>query len=86
MKTENVQSIIRDLAYDNFNMYHECYPLNEDGTATDEASMAIQDLASNYFDNRQEAEIERDEALGITEIDYVDWCLNVFSNHIANSL
>ena len=83
MKTENVQSIIRDLAYDNFNMYPESYPLNENGTATGEASMAVQDLASNYFDNRQEAEIERDEELGITEIDYVEWCMAAFSNHIT---
>ena len=83
MKTENVQSIIRDLAYANFNMYPECYPLNEDGAATDEASMAVQDLASNYYDNRQEAEIERDEELGITETDYVEWCMAAFSNHIV---
>lgn len=83
MKTANVESIIKDLAYDNFNMYPESYPLNENGTATDEASMAVQDLASNYFDNRQEAEIERDEELGITEMDYVEWCMNAFSNHIT---
>jgi len=83
MKTANVESIVKDLAYDNFNMYPESYPLNENGTATDEASMAVQDLASNYFDNRQEAEIERDEDLGITKIDYVEWCMNAFSNHIA---
>ena len=83
MKTENVQSIIRELAHDNFNMYPECYQLNEDGTATDEAAMTVQDLALNYFNNRQNAEIERDEKLGITEIDYVNWCMDAFSDYIT---
>lgn len=83
MKLENVQSIIRELAYDNFRMYPQCYPLNEDGTATDEASMAVEDLALNYFDHRQDAEIERDEELGITEVDYVEWCMAAFSGYIT---
>jgi len=82
MKTADVESIVKELAYDNFNMYPKSYPL-KNGAATDEASMAVQDLASNYFDNRQKAEIERDEELGITEIDYVEWCMSALSNHIA---
>lgn len=79
--TENA---IYDLATENFNLYPESYPLNDDGTATDEASESVQDLATNYFENRTELDAERDEKADVTEIDYVEICMAAFAEWVQN--
>jgi hypothetical protein len=83
MKTENVKQTIQELFRQNFNLYPASYPLTESGLATNEASETVADVAKAYFEHRNESEIERDENLGITMIDYVDWCMDEFSSLIA---
>lgn len=85
MKTSNVEQIIKELFKANYNLYPESYPLNEDGDAFEnEASETAADVAKGYYANRNESEIERDENLGITEIDYVEWCMQELSNQFEN--
>jgi hypothetical protein len=82
MNKENVEQLIKQLTRECINAYPDAYPVNIDGTATDVASMAVADIASSYWENRNENEIERDENLNITESDYVEWCLETFSDLI----
>lgn len=77
---EHIERIIKDLAYDNFVIFPEMYPINN-GETTKEALYNLRDLASNYYENRTNNEISRDEQYGITEKHYHDWCLNAFENH-----
>jgi hypothetical protein len=81
MKKSNVEQIIKELAMNNFNLYSGSYPL-KNGLATEEATMSVQDLGISYYNNREESEFERDEELGITQIDYVDWCMDSFATWI----
>jgi len=81
MNKENVEQIIKELANDNFRMYPESYHL-DDNLATNEASENVQELGISYFQHRNEHEIERDEELNISQIDYVEWCMEEFSNLI----
>jgi hypothetical protein len=83
MKKQNVEQIIKELFRQNYNLYPESYPLNENGEAENEASENVADVAKGYYANRTESEIERDEQLGITEIDYVEWCMAEFSAQIT---
>jgi hypothetical protein len=92
----NVEQIIKKLFAENYKTYPESYPLttgyvnnsmpNPEGEllATDEAVMNVQDVAKMYYENRAEQEIDRDEKLGITEIDYVKWCMEEFGKQILN--
>ena len=79
MKTysENIQSIIRDLAIDNFNAYPECYPTSLNQECLDNLDL----LAESYWDNRTEEEIKRDEnaiSEPVTLEDYKNWVLWCF--------
>lgn len=85
MKKNNVETIVRELASENFNLYPESYPI-ENGIATDEASENAQDLGSRYFEVRTENEIERDQELGITEIDYVEWVMEEFGAWVQETI
>lgn len=73
MKIENVKQIIQELASENFEIYPESYPI-EDNEFSYEAAENMQELAKGYWDNRDENEIERDSDLGITlEDHYYVW-------------
>lgn len=85
MNQQNAKQIIQELARANFNMYPHSYPL-VDGLATEEATINAQELAIGYHDNRTEIDAERDEELGITKIDYVDWVMEEFSTWVQNEL
>ena len=85
MKKDNVEQIIRELFRQNFNLYPESYPMHDDGRATNEASENVADVAKGYYANRTEDEVLRDEELNITEIDYVEWCMEEFSNLIPEA-
>jgi len=80
MKTQ-IERIIKDLAYDNFKTYADMYPTFE-GKATEEATSNVKQLASNYYDNRTNEDIDRDEQYNVAEEDYQKWCLEAFKNHI----
>lgn len=95
MNKRNVETIIKDLFSQNYTSYEENYPLEEvfpdfinTGSkysyfiATEEATTNVQNTAINYFENRSKEEIERDEQLGITQIDYVEWCMEKFATLI----
>jgi len=75
---------VKELAKENFYLYPEDYPI-ENGLATDEASENIADLAENYWDNRTELDVARDEKESVTLIDYVEWCFSAFSETIINN-
>ena len=85
MKNENVKQIIQELARQNFNLYPESYPL-ENGLSTDEATTTAQEVAIGYWDNRNETEIERDEELSITKIDYVNWVMAEYESFIQEKI
>lgn len=94
MNRQNIETIIRDLFRQNFNLYPESYPLtteyvnsmipNKKGEllVTDEAAINAQEAAVGYWNNRNEDEIERDEKAGVTEIDYVEWVMAELSDLI----
>lgn len=85
MNTQNVKQIIQELARQNFRMYPASYPI-VDGLATDDAAINAQEVAIGYYDNRTELDRERDEELGITKIDYVEWVMEEFSTYVQNEL
>jgi hypothetical protein len=94
MTKKNIEQIIREMFRQNFSLYPESYPLttgpvnnqikNEGGDllVTDEAVINAQDVAKGYWSVRNEDEIERDERVGVTEIDYVDWVMAELSELI----
>jgi hypothetical protein len=63
MKKENIKQIICQLFMQNYNAY---------GNTQDTEVVAI---AQEYWDNRLETEIERDNAAGVTCEDYINWCI-----------
>ena len=75
---KNVERIIKQIATENFKLYPECYPINNNRTATDEATENVKELAKGYFRERNDFEIERDEKAGITEEDYIEWVKEAF--------
>lgn len=81
MGKQQIEQIIKDLARDNFNLYSEQYEL-KNGLATSEATETAQDLAINYYDNRTNEEIERDEDENITQIDYVNFVMAEFETWV----
>jgi len=81
MKKQNVETVLRELANQNFNAYPEDYPRTE-GEATDEATERAQDLALDYWENRNEHEIKRDDNLAVSKIDYVEWVCAEFSEWV----
>jgi hypothetical protein len=85
MQKENVQQIIMEYARENFNAYPESYPI-EEGLSTSEAMENAQDLGKNYFEHRNEIEVERDDALDITEIDYVEFVKAAFEDWVQNQI
>lgn len=85
MNTQNVKQIIQELARQNFALYPESYPL-ENSLSTNEATINAQELAIAYWDNRLETEEERDEALNISKIDYVNWVMEEYETFVQNQL
>lgn len=76
MQKSNVETIIKELAKENARLYPESYPI-ENGEFTNEACTNFCELAKQYFDNRTEEEIERDETCSTFPIDledYAKWC------------
>lgn len=86
MNKENVKQIVQELFRENIRLYPESYPLNEDGTATNEASEAVGNWAESIYKNRVEFDIERDQTLGVTQIDYVEWAFEAFSDKLPSDL
>lgn len=85
MNKQNVKQTIQELAGQNFNLYPEMYkPVN--GLATEESILTAQQVAISYWEHREEDEIERDEDLGITKIDYVDWVMAEYETYVQNLL
>lgn len=82
MDRQNIHQIIRELFIQNYNAYPESYPLTEDGLMSEEGTICAQEVARGYWDVREEAEIERDEIAGVTEIDYVEWVMAALSGLI----
>ena len=85
MEKSNVEQIIQELATQNFNMYNESYPI-ENNLATDEATENAQELAISYFEHRNESEIVRDNNLSITKIDYIDFVMSAFSTWVQEEI
>jgi len=83
MNRSNVETIIQELARDNFNLYSDDYQI-KNNEATSEAMETAQDLGIRYFEHRNENEIERDDSLNITKIDYVDFVMDAFSVWVQN--
>lgn len=75
--TENVKQVIQELFSQNFNLYPESYPLNADGSVSNEAKDAAENVARQYYAVRTDEEIDRDSQLNINEEDYVSWCVQV---------
>lgn len=75
---QKAENAITELAKENFTLYPEDYPI-ENGLVTNEASENVSGLAENYWNNRTELDIKRDEEGGVTLIDYVEWCQAAFS-------
>lgn len=73
MKKENIKQIIQGLFRENYHLYPNSYPVASDGQLKLEGAMAAQDVAINYWKERTELDIERDEQAGVTEQDYVQW-------------
>jgi hypothetical protein len=86
MQKENVEQIIRELFRENLRLYPESYPLTNQGGATQEASESVEGVASGYWDNRDELEVQRDQKLAITRVDYLEWCMNEFLSEIASAI
>lgn len=85
MQKQNIETIVKEYATENFNLYPESYPL-VDGLLSEEGALNYQDLAVNYWDHRNESEVERDNALDITKIDYVDWVGEAISTWIQEQI
>lgn len=84
MKTQNIEQIIKESARRNFNLYPDCYHL-ENELSTEEATISAQELAISYWEHREEDEIERDEKFNISKIDYVEWVMQEFANFIEQT-
>ncbi len=76
---------VAELATQNFNLYPEDYEI-KDGLATNDASEAAQDLAISYFNNREDLEIEQENELDITQIDYVEAVMTAFSEWVQECI
>lgn len=85
MNKQDIEQIIRELFRQNFNLYPASYPLTEDGLMTEEGTTNAQDVAKGYWAERNDDEIERDEKVGVTEIDYVDWVMAELSELIPTA-
>jgi len=78
MKKSNIEQIIKELARDNFRLYTESYPL-ENNLASLEACENLSELAMNYWNSRDESEIERDRAERVILADYFIWIQDAFN-------
>ena len=64
-----ISQIIKELATENFNLYPEDYL-----ASSKDAKEAVVCLAEGYFENRNEAEVAKDEQANVQLSDYIDWC------------
>jgi hypothetical protein len=82
MEIKDIETIVRAFFKDNYRRYPESYPLTATGLMSEEGTMQAQNLAKDYWTNRNKNEIERDEKAGVTEIDYVEWVMSELSDLI----
>lgn len=82
MNKDNIQTIIRELFRELYNACSAPYRI-EGGLMTEEGSIAAQEVAIQYWNERNENEIERDERAGVTKIDYVEWVMAELSELVS---
>ena len=85
MNKSNIQTIIWDLATENFDLYPESYPI-ENGVATGEALENLQSLAVGYFECRTELEVHRDAVYNLSESDYIEFVRGAFAAWAQGSI
>ena len=86
MNKQNIQQIIREL----FRQYYtanegQSFPLTNGGLMSEEGTIHAQDVAKQFWAERNEGEIERDEKADVTEIDYVEWVMAELSELIPSA-
>ncbi len=84
MEKKDVQKIIIDLAYNAYTSCPESYPVNEDNQPVEFTQYAICELATGYWDERNELEIQRDQDLEISIEDYLVFCESAFTKFTEN--
>ncbi len=78
---QNIETIIRNLANENFSHYPESYNFNPDGTMTDDCAENLGSLANFYYEHRTEYEIERDKNANVHLEDYLNIVTNACASH-----
>ena len=74
-----ISIIIKEVATENFNLYPEDYL-----ASLEDAKESVVSLAEGCFENRNEAEVERDEEANIELSDYIDWCAAAYYFWLSN--
>ena len=68
-----ISQIIKECATENFNLYPDNYL-----SSLEDSRKMVVSLAEQYFENRNEAEVARDEKACIELSDYIDWCVAAY--------
>jgi len=81
---EQIKKNVMRSAEDNFYENSDDYSI-VNGKATLEAIKKAQELATRYYEHRNDDRIKRDTELGITKKDYIDWVMSAFSDYVSNN-
>lgn len=85
MNIDNVKQIIQELARENYRLYSDGFSFYSEGGPLSNAEISLAgSVAEGYWHNRQESEIERDEELEITVMDYRFWVIQATEEAAAN--
>lgn len=86
MNKQDIQKIIREVFREYYNANEgQSFPIEESGKMSKEGTIHAQDVAKQYWADRNEDEVERDEKSGVTEIDYVEWVMAELSDLIPTA-
>lgn len=83
MNKKNIEQIIRELFKDNYRAYPSDYDFSNDNGQ--QARLNARSVANEYWDNRQDDEVVRDEQAGVTKEDYVKWVMAELSDLIPSA-
>jgi len=90
MSFSRIAQIVQELAFANIKLYPENYPISDNqNDYNKEASENVETLADSYWENRTEGEVEIDKKAGVTQRDYLNFCLdalNEYSDEIKESV
>ncbi len=83
MDVRRIEQAVKDLAKDNFKLYPADYP-NRNGVPNGNCATNLLNLANNYFDHRELAEIQQQDHFGVNRTQYAIWIYEAFRDWAVN--